>query len=55
MAVVINEFEVEPQAATQPASTIQPGSPASAPQPSANEIEKLMRLRAERFERIRAH
>lgn len=55
MAVVVNEFEVEPQPVSNPADETKSKSSKPAPPPSAREMESLMRLQEERYERIRAH
>jgi hypothetical protein len=55
MAVVVNEFEVETQPVSQPADGARSNSSKPAPPPEAHEVEKLMCLQVERYERIRAH
>ena len=55
MPVVINEFEVEPQPPAQTADAAQANSGKAEQKPAAHEIEKLMRMQAERCERTRAH
>lgn len=54
MAVVINEFEVVPAPAEQPASAPPPDRPAAVG-PTPRDIERIVERAAERGRRVRAH
>ena len=54
MAVVINEFEVVPAPAEQPAAAPASGDPAPAG-PTPHDIERIVERAVERGRRVRAH
>jgi hypothetical protein len=54
VAVVINEFEVVPAPAEQPASAAPSGGQAAAG-PTAHDIERIVERAVERGRRVRAH
>jgi hypothetical protein len=54
MAVVINEFEVVPAPAEQPAAPAA-GGPRAASGPTARDVERMVEHAAGRERRVRAH
>ena len=57
MAVVINEFEVVPEAASpeQPNKPAAQGEGKTSPQQVEQELERFLEQQQERLERVRAH
>jgi hypothetical protein len=55
MSVVINEFEVVPEAATPASQGQQPAAAPQPPAPSPRELIEALRREAERAARLRAY